>query len=85
MPQDIAVQIQQIQREKKVSILAAAGSAIKADTKPKKVILSHPQQATEHYTAKKNLVSMLQHKCNTMAKHIAIMSSQSHPQEEIVF
>lgn len=64
MTQVIAVQMQQIQ---KVSMLVAAGSAIKADTKPEKAILSHLQQATEHYTAEKNLMSVIHHKCSTMA------------------
>ena len=84
MPQVIAVQIQQIQREEKVNILVAAGSPIKADTKPEEVISSHPQQVTKRYTAEENFRPTLHNKCRTMAKPTAMTSSRSHPEEVTV-
>lgn len=80
--------MQQIQRGKKISMPVAAGPAIKADTKPEKAILSHPKQATEHYmtiSCQRCIMSMIHHKCSTMEKPKAMMSTQSHPEKEIVF
>lgn len=82
MPQVTTVQMQQIQRGEKVSIPVAAGSAMKADAQIEKVILSYPQQATEHYIAKKSLRSMLHYKYSTIAKPTATISSQSHPENK---
>lgn len=76
MLQVIAVQMQQIQRGEKLSISVAAGSPIKADTKPGEVISSHPQQAPEQYTAKENLRPMLHYKYSTMAKPLVMRSGQ---------
>lgn len=79
-----SVTLQQIQREEKVNVLVAAGSPIKADTKPEEVISSHPEQVTKHYTAEENLRSTLHNKCHTMETPIAVMSSRSHPEKVTV-
>lgn len=81
MPQVIAVQMWQIQRAEKISTPIAAGSPIKAYTKPEEVISSHPGKATERYTVEENLKPMQHYEYSTIAKPIVIMNTQRHPEK----